>query len=366
MLQFCCFNPMPWPAVTKRPEAWPYPNKDFDPALANTVYQRYIEQLVYAEECGFDWVGIGEDHFTAYSITPNPNLIISILTQRTSRVKFAILGAPLPLLNPIRLAEECAMLDVLSNGRLIVGFIRGVPQNYAAYNVDPGESRDRFDEAQDLILKAWTSREIFSWESAHYKFPTVSLWPQPLQQPHPPLIFSANSPPSAVLAAKSRAIAGTIHMYNLNALDQVAASIDAYKDQARTDGWEARSDRFLIGLQVCIADSDEEARRLLAPALDYQFKVLSGTFNAQKRELARNTAYGHTPVEENPPTFEERLAARIILCGTPETVVEQIRRIREKVGVGTISLHFQVGNMPDEAVRKGMSLFRDRVLPRFR
>ncbi|WP_197506342.1 LLM class flavin-dependent oxidoreductase [Acidovorax sp. RAC01] len=352
--------------VAQRPEVWPYPNTDFDPVLATTVYNNYIEQLVYAEECGFDWVGIGEDHFTAYSITPNPNLIISILSQRTKRVKFAILGAPLPLLNPIRLAEECAMLDVLSNGRLIVGFIRGVPQNYAAYNVDPNESRDRFDQARDLILKAWASDEIFAWKSSHYDFPKVSLWPKPVQQPHPPLIFSANSAPSAVLAAKSKAIAGTIHMYNLNALDQVAESILAYKTQATADGWEAGSDRFLIGLQVCIADTDEEAKNLLTPALDYQFKVLSGTFNAQKREIAKTTAYGHTPTEEHPPTFEERLAAKIILCGSPSTVVQQIKKVREMVGVGTISLHFQVGNMKDEHVRKGMTLFRDKVLPNFR
>src|SRR6267378_1686053 len=151
---FCCFNPIPWPKVPERPNAWPYSNRDFAPDWARTYYRSQIEQLRFAEECGFDWVGLGEDHMTAYSLTPNPALIVSIIGYLTKRVKLAIMGLPLPLLNPIRAAEECAMLDVLTGGRLIVGFIRGVPQNYAAYNVEPNESRERFEEASQLIVRA--------------------------------------------------------------------------------------------------------------------------------------------------------------------------------------------------------------------
>jgi alkanesulfonate monooxygenase SsuD/methylene tetrahydromethanopterin reductase-like flavin-dependent oxidoreductase (luciferase family) len=277
MMQFCCFNPMPWPHMSERPRVWPFPNYHFDPERAHVYYKSHIEQLVFAEKCGFDWVALGEDHFTAYSLTPNPNLILSILSHQTKRVKLAILGVPLPLLNPIRVAEECAMLDVLSRGRLIVGFIRGVPQNYAAYNIEPNESRARFEEASHLIIKAWTEPDIFSWQGEYYKYPTVSLWPLPLQKPHPPLIYSANSPTSAVVGAKRRAMIGAIHLYNRNALQLVKEAILSYKEQAKADGWEPMPDRFLIGLQTCIADTDEEAQSLLAPALDYQFNVLSGT-----------------------------------------------------------------------------------------
>jgi alkanesulfonate monooxygenase SsuD/methylene tetrahydromethanopterin reductase-like flavin-dependent oxidoreductase (luciferase family) len=323
--------------------------------------------LVYAEECGFDWVGLGDDHMTAYSLTPNPALILSILGYLTRRVKLAIMGLPLPILNPLRAAEECAMLDVISGGRLVVGFIRGVPQNYAAYNIEPNESRERFDEASRLIVKAWTDPEIFSWQGKYYNFPAVSLWPVPLQKPHPPLVYSANSTESAVVGAKNRAMIGTIHLYNRNAIQMIKDVIAAYREQARSDGWVPAADRFLIGLQTCIADSDEEAQRLLAPALDYQYNVLSGTFNAQKREIARTKpGYGQSPVEDRPPTLEERLANRIVLCGSPQTVVGQLRNLRDELGVGVVSMQFQVGNIDDGPVRAGMKLFCDQVLPCFR
>ena len=112
---FCCFNPIPWPNVPERPSAWPYPNRHFDPDWAHTYYRSQIEQLRFAEECGFDWVGLGEDHMTAYSLTPNPALIVSIVGYLTQRVKLAIMGLPLPLLNPIRAAEECATMSSLTS-----------------------------------------------------------------------------------------------------------------------------------------------------------------------------------------------------------------------------------------------------------
>ena len=366
-MQFCCFNPIPWPRVSKRPEKWPYPNQLFDPQFAHAYYKSQIEQFLLAEKCGFDWIGLGEDHMTAYSLTPNPNLILAILAYHTTKVKLAILGIPLPLLNPIRVAEECAMLDVISGGRLIAGFIRGVPQNYAAYNVEPDESRARFEEASQLIIKAWTEPDVFSWQGIYYNFPTVSLWPRPLQKPYPSLIYSANSETSAIVGAKQRAIIGTIHLYERHALQRIEKNISAYKEQAQKDGWEPPPDRFLIGLQTCIAKTDAEAQRLLEPALDYQFNILSGTYNKQKREIARTKkGYGFSPVEENPPSLDERLAYRIVLCGSPRTVIEQIENLRAYLGVGVISLHFQVGNIDDAAVGQGMRLFRDQVLPHFR
>jgi alkanesulfonate monooxygenase SsuD/methylene tetrahydromethanopterin reductase-like flavin-dependent oxidoreductase (luciferase family) len=367
MIQFCCFNPFPWPTIPARPSSWPFPNQHFDAIRAHYLYKEQIDQLVFAEECGFDWVAVGEDHMTAYSLTPNPTLILSILSYVTTRVKLAILGLPLPLLNPIRVAEECAMLDVLSNGRLVAGFIRGVPQNYSAYNVEPNESRARFEEATQLIVQAWTSKETFPWSGTFYNFPAVSLWPQPLQRPHPPLVFSANSKESAIVGARHRAIIGAIHLYNRNALELIKSAIDAYTAQAAVDGWEPSPDRFLIGLPTCVADSDAEAQQRLALALDYQFNVLSGTYNAQKRAIAKTKpGYGLSPVEDHPPTLAERLANHLVLCGSPETVSAQIGFLREHLGVGVISMHFKVGDMADSFVREGMKLFAEHVLPRFR
>ena len=364
-MKFCCFNPMPWPALERRPEHWPFPNDAYDSVIGQQLYSQCIDQLVYAEECGFDWVGVGEDHMTAYGITPNPLLILSVVAQRTQRVKLAVLGAPLPLLNPIRVAEECAMVDVLSNGRFIAGFIRGVPQNYAAYNVDPDESRARFAQANELIHKAWTQQGVFDWESEYYQFPSVSIWPRPTQQPHPPVLYSANSETSAIYAAKEKGMIGTIHLYSMDAIERIGSVISAYKKQAEQDGWAPGSDRFLVGLQTCIAPTDQEAMDILRPALDYQYHVLSGTYNAEKKKIANSSGYGFSPVEDDPPTIEDRLSKGLILCGSPKTVVQQIKALEQRLGVGVVSMHLQVGNMSNQNVRQSMNLFRDQVRPEF-
>jgi alkanesulfonate monooxygenase SsuD/methylene tetrahydromethanopterin reductase-like flavin-dependent oxidoreductase (luciferase family) len=251
------------------------------------------------------------------------------------------------------------MLDVLSGGRLVAGFIRGVPQNYAAYNVDPNESRDRFEEAFHLIVRAWTDQDVFAWSGKYYNFPKVALWPRPLTRPHPPLVFSANSIQSAVFAARYRIMIGTIHLYTRDALEKTADHFRAYRSQAASDGWEAGPDHFLVGLEACIAPTDEGAEELLRPALHYRYHVLSGTCDKQKRQIAiEKPGYGFSPVEEHPPRLKTAYARRQCFVALPS--------IAEYLPAGVVGLQLQVGNMPHEAVLTGLSLFRDRVLPRLR
>ncbi len=364
-MKFCCFTPVPWPDLASRPDSWPFPNAGFDASRCADLYEDAAEQLVLAERVGFDWVGVGEDHMTAYGLTPNPLLLLSIVAARTRRVRLVTMGCPVPLLNPIRLAEELAMVDVLSRGRVIAGLIRGVPQNYAAYNVDPNESRARFDEGIELMLRAWTSTEPFAWESEHYRFPKVSLWPRPHTSPHPPLLFSANSVESAQRAAQRRAIIAAIHLYNRDALERISGAIEAYQAAAAKDGWQPSPEMFVVGLHACIGTSDAEAQDRLAPALDYQYNTLSGTYNAEKRKIAATTGYGLSPTEERPPTFEERLDRGLILCGTPETVAGQIEHLRDRLGVGVISIQAQIGNMEAQTAAETIQRFGDQILPRF-
>lgn len=309
---------------------------------------------------------MGEDHMTAYGLTPNPLMLLSVIAARTRHVKLVTMGIPLPLLYPIRVAEELATLDVLSRGRVIAGLIRGVPQNYAAYNFSPHESRARFAEAIKLVSKAWTYPETFGWEGEFYLIPKISLWPRPLQTPHPPFLLSANSVTSAQQAARSRAKIGAIHLYNRDAIDRVRESFDAYRAIAESESWDPHPDTFTIGLQTCIAPSDQEAYDILKPALDYQYTKLSGTFNKEKRIIAaEGIGYGLSPTEENPPTLDERLETQSVLCGSPDTVRTQIQQLQETLGVGVISMHLQVGNMPFECVHQSMSLFAQDVRPTF-
>ena len=137
---------MPWDEYPHEDQDWPVGNREFNPERGTGYYETYIDAMAFAEECGFDAVGCNEHHFSPYGLMNNCNLIEAALTQRTSKIKLAMTGNLVPLLNPIRVAEEYAMLDVMSGGRLIAGFMRGIPHEYVAYNMPPSESRERLAE----------------------------------------------------------------------------------------------------------------------------------------------------------------------------------------------------------------------------
>jgi alkanesulfonate monooxygenase SsuD/methylene tetrahydromethanopterin reductase-like flavin-dependent oxidoreductase (luciferase family) len=191
---------MPFTGVKEVTPDWPTPNRVFDPARAHELYRSYVETMVYAEQCGFDWVGCNEHHFSPYGLMANCNLVGGALVYPTKKIRIAMMGNLVPLNNPIRVAEEYAMLDCMSGGRLVAGLMRGIPHEYIAYNVAPDSSWSRQREAIALILKAWTEPEPFGWEGEHFQFRQVSIWPRPLQKPHPPLVISASSLESARFA----------------------------------------------------------------------------------------------------------------------------------------------------------------------
>jgi len=180
-MKFSYFHLMPWTDLTEAPAQWPAGNAAFVPKRGKELYDNSIHTMAFAEQCGFDWVGCNEHHFSPYGLMANCNLIGAALSQRTSTIKLAMLGNLIPLLNPVRVAEEYAMLDVMSGGRLVAGMIRGVPHEYIAYNVVPDESRERLREAAALIVKCWTEPEPFGWEGEFYQYPSISIWPKPMQ-----------------------------------------------------------------------------------------------------------------------------------------------------------------------------------------
>ncbi len=326
--------------------------------------------MVFAEQCGFDWVGCNEHHFSPYGLMANCNLIGAALVQRTSTIRLAMLGNLIPLLNPIRVAEEYAMLDVMSGGRLIAGMIRGVPHEYIAYNVVPDESRERLREAAALIVKAWTEPEPFGWEGEFYQYPSVSIWPKPFQRPHPPILMSASNEESAEFAGQHRAMMG---MTLIADLEIARRSIDTYRRAARAHGLDPTPEHILLGYNTCIADSDEEARAHLAEGLRYFHRVLMHSIrDAQRLVIESSRFFGQQQHGERfvsrlvtlkERSIEDMIEAGSVLCGSPESVVKQMRRIRDALGNGRFNINMKIGNISDAVVRRGMELFRDRVLP---
>ncbi len=138
------------------------------------------------DRLGFDGVGLNEHHTTPHGLMISPNMMAAAAAQRTKKLKFLILGNLLPIHNPLRIAEELAMADCLSRGRIMSGFARGVPREYNVYNVSMAESRARFEEAVDIIMKAWTAQQ-FSHDGKYWQMKDIAIWPRPYQQPHPPV-----------------------------------------------------------------------------------------------------------------------------------------------------------------------------------
>ena len=189
-MKFHWFNLMPWPYLPddfteKHRSVWvDVDSRLFDPIAANRVYNDYLDLLELAEESGYDGLGINEHHQNAYGLMPSPQLMAATLARRTSRAAILLLGQSLALYDPpTRVAEEMAMLDCISGGRLISGFPVGssMDDNYAC-GVNPATLREKYHEAHDLIRRAWSDPDVFAWNGKHYKLRYVNLWPRPIQK----------------------------------------------------------------------------------------------------------------------------------------------------------------------------------------
>ena len=160
---------------------WPVASTVYSAEAARVSLQMALDQFQMADELGFDWVSVAEHHYAPFSLTPNPMVMAGALTQVVKRAKIALLGASIPINNPVRVAEEFAMLDTITNGRIVAGMLRGTPNEYVTYNVNPAESRARFEEALKLIRMAWTQTEPFGWQGRYYEYRSISLWPRSSQ-----------------------------------------------------------------------------------------------------------------------------------------------------------------------------------------
>ena len=251
--------------------------------------------------------------------------------------------------------------------------MRGIPHEYIAYNIPPDASWSRQREAIALILKAWTEPEPFGWEGEHFQFRQVSIWPRPLQKPHPPLVISASSLESARFAGEMRA---TMGMVLISDLALAKECIQVYRDAARAAGWEPTPDHILIGMHTVIAETDDEAKDALREARKYFDRVLMGGMRTAGRLVLQKTRYYQDEAnrgrmqnrlaKREAATLEEQIAGGMVLCGSPESVVQQIRRIHSELGNGIFNFTMKVGDLPDAVVRRGMELFRDRVAPHVR
>jgi alkanesulfonate monooxygenase SsuD/methylene tetrahydromethanopterin reductase-like flavin-dependent oxidoreductase (luciferase family) len=235
---------------------WPVPPELCEREEAAKSYATAIRNCKLAEDAGFDWVSLSEHHYAPGLMTPNPVVLAAALSQATSRVKIALLGPLVPLVNPVRTAEEIAMLDALSGGRVVVLFLRGTPNEHHTYGgIDPAETRTITQEGVQLIQKAWTEPRPFAWDSAHFHFKTVSVWPRTVQEPHPQIFYSGNSDESAEFAGRNRLSVAI----GFAGLEGVKRQVEVYKAAARQAGWEPTHDNVLFRGRMIVAEDDAAA-----------------------------------------------------------------------------------------------------------
>jgi len=201
---------------------YPLPGSHFDPEIAARSYAEHLAVWEEMDRLGYDGVGLNEHHTTPHGLMNSPNVMAAAAAQRTRRLKFFILGNLLPLHNPLRIAEELAMVDAMSRGRIMAGFARGVPREYKVYDVPMAESRARFDEALDIIIKAWTL-DVFSHQGQYWSYKDIAIWPRPYQQPHPPIWIPFTGSRETIERAAAGNFGAAIHHTHRGVIDDMIA-----------------------------------------------------------------------------------------------------------------------------------------------
>jgi alkanesulfonate monooxygenase SsuD/methylene tetrahydromethanopterin reductase-like flavin-dependent oxidoreductase (luciferase family)/nitroimidazol reductase NimA-like FMN-containing flavoprotein (pyridoxamine 5'-phosphate oxidase superfamily) len=330
-MKFHWLHTMPWPDLPddfaeKHRSVWVDIDYDlYDPVRGNALYHEYLDELEFAEVCGFDGVGVNEHHANAHGLMPSPNLMAATLARRTSRAAILLMGNSIALYNPpLRVAEELAMLDVLSGGRLIAGFPVGTPMDAAyAYGVPPAQLRERYTEAHDLIVQAWTNRRVFSFNGRYTKLRYVNPWPRPLQQPHPPIwIPGGGSPETFAFCAEK----GYLYSYlSTSGYLRARMVMDGFWRTMHEHSVEINPYQAAVAQTVCVAETDVEAKALYARHIEYNWRrslhVYPGFADApgyRTEQSIRSESAGRRPASDQ--TWESLVESGAVIAGSPATV----------------------------------------------
>ena len=337
-------------------QGWPASPELYDTRVGQQTFDHFLEYAALADQLGFDWISISEHHFSPQILTPSLAAIGGALSQVVKTARIASLGPLVPVNNPVRLAEEIAMLDVLTHGRLNVLPLRGTPNEYNVFgNVSADTSRAMTHEAILLIRKALTEVKPFSWQGEHFQYPHIAVWPRPVQKPTPPMYSSGNNLDSAKFAAANQLGMCTSFL----PAPVVALTTEAYYEQAAATGWRPDPDMIVHRNHILVADTATQAAELERNFVPTQLR------NSIARNISANRT--GTGIDDELAEWATRLqSGHLAFAGTPDMVVEQIREFGERTGVGVVDFIFSAGQTAPAAVRRSIELFGREVLPRIR
>jgi len=349
------------------------PNSVYDPKVGADLYHRFIDEWLYADEEGLD-IQINEHHQTPTCVDPAAPIILGILARQTKRARLLILGNPIGnRTQPIRVAEEMAMVDVMSRGRLECGFVRSVPYEISAGNSNPVRLFERMWEAHDLIVKAWTHHDgPFSFEGQFFHHRMVNIWPRPYQQPHPPIWVASTSQHGVTHVGEKGYNLGTFFVGHVEAKKIFQAYRNGWRKAGRPE--PVPFHRLGYACLVYTGDTDEEGfagGRKLTWYLSHNkiplhFRNPPGYLPpAANVQVLRKGTIGRP--DDYVPDLDDLIERGIIFCGNPDTVFKQIKRFYDYVGgFGHILSMGQAGFLEHDETLKGIRLLAREVYPRLR
>ncbi len=382
---------VPEDEIIKNASYYGITNAHFDPSKGSELLNTYFDEVMYMEEMGFDGIMLNEHHGTPFCMGAPMNIEAAVLARITERLKIVLLGNPLPVADPLRLAEELAMIDMISGGRLVPGFVRGSGSESLAANTNPALNRERFNEAHDLIIKTWTTPGPFRHEGKNYHYRSVNPWVLPLQKPRPPVwIPGLVSPETVIWCAQ--------HRYPYLALatfvEPTLEMVKLYADTAAQEGYQSGPENFGYLQRVIVAETEEKAQELGKAFLyggginafarpEWMFPPGYNSKGATRRlaKIFTDPDSGESIVPYEPcETPEEIEAAKRsiygkyqteqdndqLLVGTPDTIIPRLRNIMQTVRPGIMALWHHHGPISHEDRMTSIRLLGQEVIPSMR
>ena len=357
---------------------WPLPRRHFKPDVAVRTYEEHLTAWEAMDRIGFDGVGFNEHHTSPYGLMNSPNLMAASAAQRTQRIKLLIYGNLLPLHDPLRLAEELAMLDCLSNGRIVSGFARGIPREHNVYKVPLRDSRARFEEAWEIIRRAWTE-ESFSFTGTFWSYENVAIWPRPVQQPRPPVWVPVTGSKETIEWAGKHDIPITPGLVPTRGLREDI--IRYYAKCLSQHGHRLTPEHLIIQASAYVADSKAQAVREAGPYTLYFNQTLFSHGNVSDASIQRDAGYLTSgsfdyvrpenlhAVSGDRERFRGMTMADVerdaeqMAWGTADEVTERIIDAANHAGANTVLVNMNRGAMPQEMFMEQVQRFGAKVLP---
>ena len=366
------------------PQKHPSGSVDVPASLVDSLhvgahYRMFIRLMQQADRLGWDGLAVNEHHQTTFAMTPSPNLLAASLASTTENAALLVIGNSLALYNPpIRVAEEMAYLDCLSEGRLIAGFVFGTPMDTAfAYGVPPAELRARFHEARELITRAWTEPEPFAFNGTYTKLRYVNVLPRPVQTPPPIWVPGTGSVETWDLVLDEDYCYGYLSFFGLANARPI---VRGFWDRVEQRGLDVNPNRMAFTQIICVADTEAEAERRYGDAVRY-------FFTRQRAPLHFAAPPGYTSIASQREMLErargvsteDRLRATrgelsfweyddlgFIIAGTPERVRQRLRELAVELRVGQLITCMHMGDLPEETAAMNNELFGLQVAPHLR